>query len=119
MRRLRPWRECWACDSPGPTAWSGSFPFIRASRGGRLVMRFLITVAGLLVVTGTPARVCVARASVRPVVLQDADPFSPLDRTVSLALDRVPLKAALDAVARQTGENGSASCKTTGRTLAR
>src|SRR5438046_9778011 len=27
----------------------------------------------------------------------------PLDRTVSLALDRVSLKAALDAVARQTG----------------
>ena len=66
-------------------------------------MRFLITVAGLLVVAGTPVRLCAAQASVRPVALQDADPLSPLDRTVSLALDRVPLKAALDAVARQTG----------------
>ena len=66
-------------------------------------MRFLITVAGLLVVAGTPVRLCAAQASVRPVAVQDADPLSPLDRTVSLALDRVPLKAALDAVARQTG----------------
>ena len=66
-------------------------------------MRFLITVAGLLVVAGTPVRLYAAQASVRPVALQDADPLSPLDRTVSLALDRVPLKAALDAVARQTG----------------
>src|SRR2546430_13390850 len=38
--------------------------------------------------------------------MQDADPLSPLsplDRTVTLALERVSLKAALDAVARQTG----------------
>src|SRR3989442_15073510 len=66
-------------------------------------MRFLITVAGVLVVAGTPVRLYAAQASVRPVALQEADPLSPLDRTVSLALDRVSLKAALDAVARQTG----------------
>src|SRR5437016_467808 len=66
-------------------------------------MRFLITVAGVLVVAGTPVRLYAAQASVRPVAMQDADPLSPLDRTVSLALERVSLKAALDAVARQTG----------------
>jgi len=52
-------------------------------------MRFLITVAGVLVVAGTPVRLYAAQASVRPVALQEADPLSPLDRTVSLALDRV------------------------------
>src|SRR5437667_12560350 len=44
----------------------------------------------MLVVAGAPGPL---RAQAPP----------PLDRTVTLALDRVPLKDALDAVARQTG----------------
>src|SRR5437667_10908770 len=44
----------------------------------------------MLVVAGAPGPL---RAQAPP----------PLDRTVTLALERVPLKAALDAVARQTG----------------
>ena len=53
-------------------------------------MRYLITFAGMLVVAGAPGPL---RAQAPP----------PLDRTVTLALDRVPLKDALDEVARQTG----------------
>src|SRR5438309_10265541 len=54
-------------------------------------MRFLITFAGLLVVAGVAV----------PAGAAQAPP--PLDRTVTLALDRVSLKEALDEVARQTG----------------
>ena len=54
-------------------------------------MRFLITFAGMLVVASAAA----------PVRAAQAPP--PLDRTVTLALDRVPLKDALDEVVRQTG----------------
>src|SRR5919197_3074645 len=60
--------------------------------GGRQAMRLLIAFAGMLVVAATALE---AR--------QTAPPASPLDRTVTLALDRVPLKDALDAVTRQTG----------------
>src|SRR5213083_2788245 len=69
-------------------------------------MRFLFAFAGLLVVEGAPLQVRAAQAGAPVTVMQDADPLSPLsplDRTVTLALERVPLKAALDAVARQTG----------------
>src|SRR5881275_3703096 len=55
-------------------------------------MRLLIAFVGLLVVAATELG-----------AQQTAQPPSPLDRTVTLALDRVPLKDALDAVARQTG----------------
>src|SRR6266567_6313110 len=54
-------------------------------------MRFLITFAGMLVVAGVAV----------PAGAAQAPP--PLDRTVTLALDRVSLKDALDEVARQTG----------------
>ncbi len=54
-------------------------------------MRFLITFAGMLVVAGVAV----------PAGAAQAPP--PLDRTVTLALDRVSLKEALDEVARQTG----------------
>ena len=54
-------------------------------------MRFLIPFAGLLV------------AATAPVRSQQAAAASPLDRTVTLSLESVPLKDALDAVARQTG----------------
>src|SRR5881275_2501535 len=53
-------------------------------------MRCLITFVGMLVVAGAPGPL---RAQAPP----------PLDRTVTLALDRVSLKEALDEVARQTG----------------
>src|SRR2546429_4344637 len=69
-------------------------------------MRFLLAFAGLLVVIGAPLRLRATQAGAPATVMQDADPLSPLsplDRTVTLALERVPLKAALDAVARQTG----------------
>src|SRR5438477_11821368 len=69
-------------------------------------MRLVITVAGMLVVAGVPVRLSALQAGARPTVLQGADPLSPLsplDRTVTLALERVSLKAALDALARQTG----------------
>src|SRR2546430_4387890 len=54
-------------------------------------MRFLIPFAGLLVAATVPVRSQLAAAA------------SPLDRTVTLTLEAVPLKDALDAVARQTG----------------
>src|SRR6266567_1143943 len=54
-------------------------------------MRFLITFAGMLVVAGVAV----------PAGAAQAPP--PLDRTVTLALDRVSLKDALDEVVRQTG----------------
>src|SRR5437588_1943914 len=55
-------------------------------------MRFLIPFAGMLVVVTAPVR-----------SQQAADAASPFDRTVTLTLEGVPLKDALDAVARQTG----------------
>ena len=54
-------------------------------------MRFLIPFAGLLVAATVSGRSQLAAAA------------SPLDRTVTLTLEGVPLKDALDAVARQTG----------------
>ncbi|HEY6156361.1 MAG TPA: TonB-dependent receptor [Gemmatimonadales bacterium] len=54
-------------------------------------MRLLIPFAGLLV------------AATAPVWSQQAAAASPLDRTVTLTLEGVPLKDALDTVARQTG----------------
>src|SRR5947207_224108 len=66
-------------------------------------MRLLITFAGMLVVAGVPVRLSALQAGAQPTVFQDAGPLSPLDRTVTLALERVSLKAALDAVARQSG----------------
>ena len=55
-------------------------------------MRFLITFAGMFLIGATA-----------PQAQQRAAPPSPLDRTVTLALERVPLKGALDEVARQAG----------------
>ncbi|HEY6208735.1 MAG TPA: carboxypeptidase regulatory-like domain-containing protein [Gemmatimonadales bacterium] len=66
-------------------------------------MRPLITLAGMVVAAGTAVRLCAAQAGEPAVVLRSAGASSPLDRTVTLVLDRVPLKDALDAVARQTG----------------
>src|SRR5256714_10633067 len=54
-------------------------------------MRLLISFAGILVVATAPGR------------SQQADAASPLDRTVTLSLEGVPLKDALDALARQSG----------------
>jgi len=54
-------------------------------------MRFLIPLAGILVVVTAPGR------------SQQADVASPFDRTVTLRLEDVPLKDALDALARQSG----------------
>src|SRR5438477_7309201 len=64
-------------------------------------MRFLISFAGLLIVAATAPPLSAGEA--RLPAQQRAEPSSPLERIVTLALDRVPLKAALDAVARQTG----------------
>src|SRR2546421_6163290 len=55
-------------------------------------MRFLIPFAGMLVVVTAPVR-----------SQQAAHAASPFDRTVTLTLEGVPLKDALDAVARQSG----------------
>src|SRR5438067_6864566 len=69
-------------------------------------MRLLFTFAGMLVMVAAPLPLRAAQAGAPVTVMQDADPLSPLsplDRTVTLALERVSLKAALDAVARQTG----------------
>src|SRR5438105_2846983 len=69
-------------------------------------MRLLFTFAGTLVMVAAPLPLRATQAGAPATVMQDADPLSPLsplDRTVTLALERVPLKAALDAVARQTG----------------
>src|SRR2546421_6673228 len=64
-------------------------------------MRFLISFAGLLIVAATATPLSAGEARLQ--AQQRAEPPSPLERIVTLALDRVPLKAALDAVARQTG----------------
>src|SRR5438105_7801418 len=64
-------------------------------------MRFLISVAGLLIVAATASPLSAGEARLQ--AQQRAEPSSPLERIVTLALDRVPLKAALDAVGRQTG----------------
>src|SRR5256885_14579736 len=64
-------------------------------------MRFLISFAGLLIVAATATPLSAGEARLQ--AQQRAEPSSPLERIVTLALDRVPLKAALDAVARQTG----------------
>jgi TonB-linked SusC/RagA family outer membrane protein len=83
-------------------------------------MRLLLSFVGLLIAIGAPlrlhaaerlslasqsmqasladARVLTGDSRLRP---QGADPTSPLDRTISLALDRVRLKDALDEVARR------------------
>src|SRR5438876_2389106 len=58
-------------------------------------MRFLITVTGILVAVGTPTA---ARAAARQVAVRP-----PLDDTLTIALERVSLKDALDAVARRAG----------------
>src|SRR5256714_10711781 len=55
-------------------------------------MRFLIPFAGMLVVVTAPVR-----------SQQAAHAASPFDRTVTLRLEDVPLKDALDALARQSG----------------
>src|SRR2546423_12704790 len=55
-------------------------------------MRFLIPFAGMLVVVTAPVQ-----------SQQAAHAASPFDRTVTVTLEGVPLKDALDAVARQTG----------------
>src|SRR2546421_12687334 len=55
-------------------------------------MRFLIPFAGMLVVVTAPVR-----------SQQAAHAASPFDRTVTLTLEGVPLKDALDALARQSG----------------
>src|SRR5437667_6771433 len=91
---MKPWRLWPRCSTPAlraPSGWSDSFPLIRGSDyGGRLAMRCLITFVGMLVVAGAAGPL---RAQAPP----------PLDRTVTLALDRVPLKDALDELVRQTG----------------
>src|SRR5213593_2413377 len=91
---MKPWRLWPRCSTPAsraPSGWSDSFPLIRGSDyGGRLAMRCLITFVGMLVVAGAPGPL---RAQAPP----------PLERTVTLALDRVSLKDALDEVVRQTG----------------
>src|SRR5439155_25234154 len=58
-------------------------------------MRFLITVTGILVAVGTPTAASAAawQVEVRP----------PLNDTVTIALERVSLKNALDEVARRAG----------------
>jgi TonB-linked SusC/RagA family outer membrane protein len=58
-------------------------------------MRFLITVTGMLIMVGTPAAPCAAE--------QQAEPRPPLDYRVTLALERVSLKEALDELARRAG----------------
>src|SRR3982074_1455280 len=92
---MRPWQRSPRCSTLASrelSGWSDSFLFTRGSNhGGRLAMRFLISFAGMLVVAS--AAVPVRAAQTPP----------PLDRTVTLALDRVSLKDALDEVARQTG----------------
>src|SRR5256714_14032792 len=55
-------------------------------------MRFLIPFAGMLVVVTAPVQ-----------SQQAAHAASPFDRTVTVTLEGVPLKDALDAVARETG----------------
>src|SRR5438128_2794419 len=76
---------------PGPGGRCYSHPRVGDRNRRRPTMRVLIPFAGLLV------------AATAPVRSQQAAAASPLDRTVTLSLESVPLKDALDAVARQTG----------------
>src|ERR1700716_775821 len=58
-------------------------------------MRFLIAVTGTLVMWGAATATCAAQ-------WRDG-PHPPLDNTVTIALERVSLKNALDEVARRAG----------------
>src|SRR2546423_3396386 len=58
-------------------------------------MRFLITATGILVILGTATAPCAAAWR--------GDRHPPLDNTVTIALERVSLKHALDEVARRAG----------------
>jgi TonB-linked SusC/RagA family outer membrane protein len=83
-----------------------------------MTMRLLFTFAGILVAAGAPEPMWAAHAtqsleakleSARspaagpPRARQRIERLAPLDRPVTLALDNVSLKAALDEVARQAG----------------
>jgi len=58
-------------------------------------MRFLITVSGIFATLGTTTAPCAAA--------WQGEPRPPLEHTVTVALERVPLKVALDEVARRAG----------------
>jgi len=58
-------------------------------------MRFLITVSGIFAMLGTTTAPCAAE--------WQGEPRPPLENTVTIALERVPLKVALDEVARRGG----------------
>ena len=58
-------------------------------------MRFLITVGGIFAMLGTTTAPCAAE--------WQGEPRPPLDETVTIALERVSLKYALDEVARRGG----------------
>ena len=58
-------------------------------------MRFLVTVTGMFVILGTWTAPCAAE--------WQGPPHPPLDDTLTIALERVSLKDALDAVARRAG----------------
>ena len=58
-------------------------------------MRFLITVSGIFAMLGTTPAPCAAE--------WQGEPRPPLEHTVTVALERVPLKVALDEVARRAG----------------
>jgi TonB-dependent starch-binding outer membrane protein SusC len=81
-------------------------------------MRLLLTFAGILAAAGAPEPTLAAHAqqsleakleSARaptaavPRIRQRIEQLAPLDRPVTLALDSVPLKTALDEIARQAG----------------
>src|SRR5437879_4221359 len=83
----RRWPGCSMCALHGPVGRSGSFPSsttVGAHEGG-FGMHLVIACLGMLVA---------------PLQQPGA---SPLDRPVTLALERVSLKTALDQVARQAG----------------
>src|SRR5687768_11074544 len=83
-----------------------------------MTMRLLFTFAGILVAAGAPEPMWAAHAfqslesklesarspaAVPPRARQRVERLAPLDRPVTLALQNVSLKEALDEVARQAG----------------
>src|SRR6266550_4597635 len=79
----------------GRDEWCASARFVRNTRRRRLAMRFLITVSGIFAMLGTTPAPCAAE--------WQGEPRPPLEHTVTVALERVPLKVALDEVARRAG----------------
>src|ERR1044071_9123043 len=82
-------------EHPERDEWCASSRFASDTRRRERIMPSLITVSSMLVILGAPP-------VLRAAAWQGA-PHLPLDETVTIAVEHVPLKYALDEVARRAG----------------